>query len=330
MKKSSSPASQFSQHRQVSLIVTVLNEESSILDLLKSIAAQKKLPHETIIVDGGSSDDTFKLLENFASSVQGKLIGLKVFQELGNRSVGRNFAISQAKFTWIAITDAGCTLDEDWLPELLKQAVTGISVVAGYYRGVAENSFQTAVIPYALVMPNQIQAQQVFLPATRSMMIKKSVWQQVGGFNEELSHNEDYEFALRLAKVLPESSFSFAKKAIVNWQPPATIFGFTNMIYRFAKGDLEAGIFRPKVGLVFLRYLLLAGVVVFSFKFQVAVVWWLLGFGVLGYLGWAVAKNYKSAAAGWYWLPLLQLLADKMVIFGSITGVSRWLQKKFR
>ena len=47
---------------KVSLVITCLNEESTIDWLLKGIANQVILPNEIIIVDGGSSDRTKKII----------------------------------------------------------------------------------------------------------------------------------------------------------------------------------------------------------------------------------------------------------------------------
>jgi glycosyltransferase involved in cell wall biosynthesis len=307
---------------KTSLIVTVLNEGQTILPLLKSIAEQTYLPTETIIVDGGSSDDTFQKLEKFAATVQGKLIGLKVYQQAGNRSRGRNFAITKAKHEWIAITDAGCTLDKKWLGEL--QAAVGqgdeISVVAGYYQGLPTTPFEEAVIPYVLVMPDQVDPEN-FLPATRSMMIKKEVWQQLGGFDESLSHNEDYAFAKKIESSLPKSTLTFTEQAVVLWNPPRTLPEFATMIFRFACGDVEARIFRPKVGLLFLRYLVAAAFLITAFSYQNAWLWGLVGIEFSGYLLWSIRKNSKYITRGWNWLPILQLCSDVMIMLGSLRGL---------
>mgnify|MGYP000954309164 CR=1 FL=1 len=47
---------------KVSLILTVLNEAKSLPALLDSIAAQTVRPDEMVVCDGGSRDDTPKLL----------------------------------------------------------------------------------------------------------------------------------------------------------------------------------------------------------------------------------------------------------------------------
>ena len=51
--------------KDISFISTVYNEEDSILEFLESLKSQTVLPGEIIIVDGGSIDMTFSLMEDF-------------------------------------------------------------------------------------------------------------------------------------------------------------------------------------------------------------------------------------------------------------------------
>src|SRR5258708_5297615 len=55
---------------QTSLIITVLNEEKTIVALLEAILKQTLQPDEVVICDGGSSDATVKLIEDFAQKNQ--------------------------------------------------------------------------------------------------------------------------------------------------------------------------------------------------------------------------------------------------------------------
>lgn len=196
-------------------------------------------------------------------------------------------------------------------------------MVAGYYRGLATTPLAEAVIPYVLVMPDQVDPTD-FLPATRSMLLKKAVWRQLGGFDETLNHNEDYAFARRLQA--NKYQIAFAQNAIVLWHPRTTLKSFIVMIYRFAIGDAESGCYRPKVGLVFLRYLLVkVGVMLLALTSGAALAGWVLLGVFLLYSCWAVLKNYRYAQNGWYWLPVLQYCADGAVMVGTAIGLSRAL-----
>lgn len=304
---------------KISLIITVLNEEKNIELLLNSIAKQSQKPDEVIITDAGSSDATVQVIKNWRrknSSLKSrklKLRALRVLKKIGNRSVGRNFAIKKSKFSWIAITDAGCILHRNWLRELVRAQIKNkADVIAGYYEGRSKTLFQEAVIPYFLVMPERVKVDS-FLPATRSMMIRKSVWKTAGGFNEQLSHNEDYDFARWIKKHKNRFKISFTKKAVVSWLPPDSLSRFVRTIYRFAQGDVEAGIVRPKVVSVFARYLLFLLIKIFTP--------FLASLTLIIYLVWSIFKNWYYVPRGWYWLPLLQVSSDIAVMWGSVRGV---------
>lgn len=300
---------------EVSVIVTVLNESDNITRLTDALLQQSKKPQEIIIVDGGSSDDTFEKLKSLAK----KHSNFKVFQKNGNRSVGRNFAISKSSGNWIAITDAGCVPEKNWLENLIKTAQnSGTKVVAGYYQAAKGSLLQQAIAPYALVMPDKINPNN-FLPATRSMLIAKKTFDSLGGFDEKLSDNEDYAFA---KKIEANIKIAFAQNAVVTWSPPNSLFSFFKMIFRFARGDAQARIFRPKVFLIFGRYILggtIFGWLIFYQDYVVAVFYFLLA--ILLYSVWSIKKNIKYCPDSWHLLPILQITSDLAVISGSILGI---------
>ena len=83
---------------------------------------------------------------------------------------------------------------------------------------------------------------------------------------------------------------------------------------RFAIGDAQAGILRPKVKFLALRFY------IFFFLLFLNPWSWLL---LVPYLIWSVAKNYKYVRhwQALFWLPVLQLTADIMVLFGTVVGL---------
>lgn len=293
---------------RVSLICTVLNEEKTIKKLLRSIIRQTVLPNEVVFVDGGSNDATVRIIRLF--SKQYPHLHVKVEIKQGNRSVGRNYAISLAKFALIAITDAGCILEKNWLRRLVEEyKKSHKQVVAGYYAGYAKTNFQKAIVPYVLVTPEQVNP-ETFLPATRSMLIEKQVFTKVGRFNELLSDNEDYAFAKQLEK--QQIPIAFTQEAIVFWIPRKTLKDFYSMIFRFARGDIFAGIIRPKVILIFLRYIVFAMLLYLNIKLLIAV----LAF----YCAWSIQKNKRFVGGGFLYLPILQISSDFAVMQGSLAG----------
>ncbi len=292
----------------IGIIITVLNEESTIQSLLVSIEKQTRLPNEVVIVDGGSTDLTQKILARWKAPCPYRWIVKK-----GNRSVGRNEAILQLKTELVAITDAGCELDPNWLEKISAQLVNNTAdVVAGYYKSNAQSAFQQAAAAYMLVMPKKITPSMQFLPATRSMALTKSAWEKAGRFNEKLSDNEDFAFAQSLKK--SGVRMAFESEAIVLWTPPKTWRSFLTQIYRFAYGDCIAGIIRPKVVYIFLRYVFFILLAIYSSG-------WLLNI-LLIYAFWARQKNaeYVTFLQSFYLLPTMQFSTDIVVMIGTIRG----------
>ncbi|MDO8487815.1 MAG: glycosyltransferase [bacterium] len=288
---------------KVVVVVTVLNEVETVDELIRALKSQTVRPTEIIIVDGGSTDGTLEKLRKYS--------GLKILSQPGNRSVGRNFGVNKTRSPLIAFTDAGCIPNKDWLKELIKPfAQKEVQVVSGYYKGLPKNAFEKCLVPYVLVMPDKIPGE--FWPASRSMALTSSVWIASGGFNPNLWHNEDYEFAHRLKKL--GYNFIFAPEAVVGWQPRQNLSQAAWMFLRFAIGDMQARIWRPKVKLLMIRY--------YAFFFLVFITpWtWVL---TIPYLVWAIWKNYKYVKdpRAFFWLPILQLTSDIMVLFGSIVGL---------
>ncbi|MCL4382646.1 MAG: glycosyltransferase [Patescibacteria group bacterium] len=307
---------------KISFITTVLNEEKTIDLLFNSLLLQTEKPEEVVIVDGGSKDRTLQILEkrNWKLAKQG--IKVLIIVKKGNRAVGRNEAVRQATGEVIALTDAGCELDRNFLKQ-----ITGpfgnpkVEVVAGYYKAKTKTIFEKCVVPFVLVMPDKLKPES-FLPSSRSMAIKRNLFLKLGGFPEECSDNEDYVFAQRLVK--KGIKIHFAKNALVYWLPRTNLFSFFLMIYRFARGDAQARLRRKKVLTVYLRYLLgLIFLVLYFLPFKKPIRLDLIFlFLIFAYFLWSIKKNYRYVKhwLAFLYLPLLQITADLGVMTGSLRG----------
>lgn len=318
---------------KVSFVITVYNEEQTINDLLSSIFIQSRIPDEIVIVDGGSTDRTASLISNFIHSasrrypeghsgqISNKQIKFKFIIKKSNRSVGRNEAIKKSSNEIIVCSDAGCTLDKDWVKNIIKPFEDQkTEVVAGYYEGYSKGIFQKCLIPYVLVMPDRVDKNN-FLPSTRSIAFKKYVWKKVGGFPQEFNDNEDYVFAKKL-KVI-NANIVFKKSAIVYWSPRDNLKDAFIMFYRFAKGDVQAHIFRPKVILMFVRYAIGVVFIISFLIFKSYIMLNTLYLMLLIYIVWAITKNYKYVKdfRAIFILPLIQFVSDIAVITGTSIGL---------
>lgn len=258
-----------SQDLQVSLIATVLNEASRADEWLDSLLQQTTHPSELIIVDGGSTDKTVELLHKFAKKAPFRV---KILIEPGvNIAKGRNIAIQNSSSEIIACSDFGCILEKKWLENLIKPFLVDstIHVSFGFSRPVDDTSI------YAKILFSKIDEldPQSYLPSSRNLAFRKSVWEKVNGYPEWLTDaGEDTLFDLQIKSL--EYNWCFTPEATVSWHGPANKKKLLRLIRRYATGDGEAGIFSDQYRKKF--YGLLKTLFLFGFLFIVALVFALL------------------------------------------------------
>jgi len=289
---------------KTSFVITVLNEARTINGLLDSLQAQTKLPDEVIIVDAGSTDQTLDLIK--AHSLNQSATVRIISQQGVNRSQGRNLGIKSAKHQIIALSDAGCVLDSDWLARITEPLKnTSVDSVAGYYQTTTPSVLAKAMAPFVAVMPDRFNP-KTYLPSSRSLALKKSAWLKAGQYPENLDFCEDLIFS---AKLKARTRLVVKADAIVFWQTPDSLPDFYHQLKNYSSGDVQAAYWPHliKVISVYLRY------VVF---FTVPPLF-------LAYLFWPIIKfnHYVFGFKAVAYLPLVQLTADLAVMRGALLGL---------
>jgi|GEM_PF-231681 len=223
---------------KISLIATVYNEESNVVEWVDAILNQTLLPHEIIIVDAGSTDRTLELLKERtqASQILVELISEKKI----NIAVGRNLAIEKASHQVIAVSDFGCRPHKDWLENISApfRLDADTEVVCGWYTAVDN---QGKVVPYrGWPILSEVEPQH-FIPSSRSVAFTKSAWEKAGGYPEWLTlTGEDTYFALELKRYA--SRWAFVPSAVVDWMAPISLSELWKKAYSWTIGNGEAGI----------------------------------------------------------------------------------------
>ncbi len=307
---------------KVSVVVTFLNEEKHLPELIRSLLCQTQKPDELILIDGGSSDASVLLIQKYLTNKKFPII-LKTHP--GNIGQCRNYGVKLTHNELIAFTDAGCVPDKHWLKELTQFYLqNATAVVAGYYFGLPQSSFQAAVVPYVLVMPDRVNAEEL-LPASRSMLIEKKLFEKMGGFDEKLVVSEDFALSQKIrayGKKINKNLISFTSKAQVGWYPKPNLYTFIKMIYMHTKYDLKAGIVRTKIVFILLRYIyalqsILMVWLITDIKGLLIYTWTLFFI----YCFWSIAKNVKYAPTGWFYLPMLQITSDVAILTAMLRSL---------
>ncbi len=114
----------------VSVIVPVYNREKTISACLNSIIYQDYVNIEIIIIDDGSTVDTYMLCTEFLQ--RDKRIIL-YHQDNGGVSKARNKGLEMAKGEYIMFVDSDDILDSHMIANMLKYKKKNILVMCGYY-----------------------------------------------------------------------------------------------------------------------------------------------------------------------------------------------------
>lgn len=229
---------------KVSMISTIKDERDGIEDFLKSVLKQTKRPDEFLISDGGSTDGTFDVLQKYAEEYK----WIKVFAAPNaNIARGRNLLIRKSRYPLIAVTDAGCRLDENWLKNIIAPFDNEkVDIVAGIFQPSWKDDFQ--YFQGLVVVPSIRKIQSVLRMSSRSLAFRKQCWSEVGGYPEQYDRGEDTCFNLKLQ----QRGFLFlvAEDAIVKWQMRKNLRDLFRQYYEYGSWDaLSKNILRMRYNL---------------------------------------------------------------------------------
>jgi glycosyltransferase involved in cell wall biosynthesis len=237
---------------KVSVVATVKDAGPVIGQFLESLRRQTRTPEEIVIIDGGSTDGTLERLQ--------RAQGIVTISEPGaNIARGRNLAIQGATHEVLAVTDADCILAPSWLERILEPIEQGEEVVAGFYRPLPANLFETWTVAH---IPDAEEVGPEWMPSSRSLAFRREAFEAVGGYPEWLAIGEDMYLNQRWRRV--GIRIRPATDAVVYWRPRPGPRATWRQYVRYAEGDALAGMYPERHALRFLAY----GAVVLAFRFR--------------------------------------------------------------
>ena len=179
---------------QVSVIIPTFNRIEVLPRAINSVIKQGLDNMEIIVVDDGSTDGSSDLVRNQYPGI--KLI---IQKNLGVSSA-RNTAIKQAQGQWIALLDS----DDEWLDgklvaQLSKLAETQLKIChteeIWIRNGVRVNQMNKHAKSGGYIFK---QCLPLCAMSPSSIIIHRSVFEHVGGFDESFPACEDYDLWLRI------------------------------------------------------------------------------------------------------------------------------------
>ncbi len=183
----------------VSIIIPSWNTARYVREAVDSALAQIYPNCEIIVVDDGSTDDTKAVLEPY---INAKKITY-IYQANAGLSSARNTGIKASKGEFIALLDS----DDVFLPEKIAEQIAyltahpscDVSYCNLYHFWDGESTLLRLNYEYYSgeeVLPHLLAMNFI---APLSVVLRRSVIERFGMFDENLKRSEDLEFWLRLA-----------------------------------------------------------------------------------------------------------------------------------
>lgn len=308
---------------KISIIATVKNEGEALRPLLDSILDQARQPDEVVICDGGSTDNTLAILDEYT-----RWLPLRVIVEPGsNISRGRNCAVAAATGDIIAGTDAGVILSPHWLEELVAPfADESVQVVSGWFEADPYTDFEVVMGSTVLPALDDVDP-ETFLPSSRSVAYRKSAWAAVEGYPEWLEHGEDLAFDLALRDRF--GPFPFVPGAVAYFRPRSDLRSFYRQYYYYARGDGKANLWIKRHTVRYLTYLVGIPLVLRWIWREKWIGWALMALGIGAYTrrpaerlwagtwGWRPPARLRAFAL----IPIIRLVGDVAKMVGYPVGV---------
>lgn len=185
---------------QVSVIIPAYNAESFIAGTVQSVLGQTFQDFEIIVVDDGSKDGTLAALEPFGNVIRVHR------QPNGGVARARNTGVSLAQGSWVAFLDA----DDLWLPTKLERQLAASSTAPLVYtdrlnigaRGDLPELQSLATPLYDGDLFVRLLREGNFITNT-SVMMRRELFLQLGGFYTGLNGTEDWDMWIRVAEHHP-------------------------------------------------------------------------------------------------------------------------------
>lgn len=186
---------------KITAIVPVFNREHTIHRAIDSILSQSYTPEEIIVVDDCSTDGTNDILRGY-----GDKITLIRLSHNSGPSIARNEGVKHARTEWIAFMDS----DDSWKKDKLKKQADYLRKYPFYQimqsdeiwirNGKRVNPHKHHKKPPGWIWEQSLER---CLVSPSGVLLKKSLLNQYGGFDESLPVCEDYDLWLKISRHCP-------------------------------------------------------------------------------------------------------------------------------
>lgn len=218
----------------ISIIIPVFNEEKGLNDCLSKVFAQSG-DYQVIIVDGGSVDKTLEQAKSWPNAI--------VISSSKGRGNQMNAGVKVAKGDWLLFLHADTFLELETIEKLLKIiSQTDLQVGCFWHKFDSKHPWLQIV---SLIHNLRFRLTGIIY-GDQCLFIKKSLFQELGGFRENIVM-EDIELSERLLTVttpisLPLRAITSARK-FYTLGIYRTTFKVLKLMYIYGRKDARKDLF---------------------------------------------------------------------------------------
>jgi len=230
--------------RTVSVVIPVYNAAKTLSDVLKAVMSQDcQEVLEVIVVDDGSKDETADIVKSFD--------GVRYFyQESSGPAAARNRGAYESKGDIIFFTDSDCIPEKGWISRsIVRFDDESVGAVSGSY-GIANsrNVLSRCVHREIIFRHSRIKSTFIRVFGSYNFAIRRSVFEETGGFNESYRHpsGEDNDLSYRIIK--KGYRIYFENDSIVRHYHPVSLYGYLK--HQFWHGFWRAKLYKDHPGML--------------------------------------------------------------------------------
>lgn len=175
----------------VSVVIAVRDRHRQLPEAVDSVLTQTGVDVEVVVVDDGSTDRTAEVADGIAARFDAVRV---VHQANAGPSAARNTGVALTTGRWLTFVDS----DDLMMPGRLAAQVSELQRLGPRSVVVGEEHIEVADGVVAPPSISAAQAQQRPRWYTMTMMTTRSVFDDVGGFDESLRIGEDTELLFRM------------------------------------------------------------------------------------------------------------------------------------
>jgi glycosyltransferase involved in cell wall biosynthesis len=253
-------------HPLVSVVIPTYNRAATITRALDSVIRQSHRPLEIIVVDDGSTDDTLGTIDHDGCAVPLTVISLGHNE---GAAAARNHGITLARGDFVAFLDS----DDEWEPDKIAKQLAALEAAGleygASYTGIASYAEDGKLCAVSRAVEGgdlrRALLNHNLVGSTSCMLARRTLLQQIGGFDRSLASCQDWDLWIRLAGhtrfvCVPEplTHVHVAREGRISTNGHARLSGY-RQLYRthlrgpFKAGQVDSALFRTNLGEIFMQ-----------------------------------------------------------------------------